>query len=67
MKKIKNLFSVSFVALTAIIVMSSFTNASSSLSVKCVGYVGYCKITLPDGTVAESTGNVEVSNAETSL
>lgn len=67
MKKIKTLFSITFVALAAIVVMSSFTNASNAVTVKCVGYVGYCKITLPDGTVAESTGNLEVSTTESSL
>jgi hypothetical protein len=60
MTKIKKMLAVTAVAALAFVSFSAFTAAPS---VKCVGATGYCRITLPDGTVAESTGNVEVSTA----
>ncbi|MCX6317268.1 MAG: hypothetical protein NTW29_08250 [Bacteroidetes bacterium] len=60
MTKVKKMLAFTAVAALAFVSFSAF---ALKPSVKCVGSTGYCRITLPDGTVAESTGNVEVATA----
>lgn len=62
--RFKRVFVAPLIAAIAFVSFSSFSEAESkAAAVKCVGSTGYCRITLPDGTVAESTGNVEVTQS----
>jgi len=55
----------SAVAAIAFASLQSFTSVTPAL--ECFGYDGYCRITLPDGTVIESPGRIRVVDSSDRL